>query len=512
MDVLRIAILLIVAICSARSSLLHLDNVFEFESIVNGSVNVLVHFRNHCDGQDDCIAEFLHYSQLQKIAQIFAEDSKKILVADSKAEIISDILWRDSLRTSNNETIAQLISKPFPRLVLFKANKENRECLLELATTLKFSSYEDQPNLQQVVNFVNKNCGTFRNIDGELSREHQIRSKILETLFDPRKETSSECERISDPSPEFFFMNYVLKSKPVIITNALNEWPALTKWTNEYLRNRFSDYSVNIKVTPDGEFEGCEDIKLWEGHEKAIPETVRQKLLVEDMVVVRPADVRMKFWQFMDLLYSDLNASFYLEYTSIKSVLPEMLQDIRNLSFANFFHTAMTNVWLGNGKTLGKLHFDPFDNLMAMISGKKEFIIYDPHHNEDLYEGHIREGELDYDIQTNTFYRKNLIQSTSMVMSPVDIKKPNLERFPLFSNAKQYRCVVSSNEVLYLPSFWWHEVQSYPDDDKRNLAVNFWYEPFLDKEFPCNNCRQFVSEKYDHIITDFNLYSYFDKQ
>lgn len=62
-----------------------------------------------------------------------------------------------------------------------------------------------------------------------------------------------------------------------------------------------------------------------------------------------------------------------------------------------------------------------------------------------------------------------------MVMSPIDIKKPNYERFPLFENTKQYRCVVSTNEVLYLPSFWWHEVQSYPGDDKRNLAgSNHW--------------------------------------
>lgn len=161
-------------------------------------------------------------------------------------EIVSNFAYfftRDSLRISNNETIAQLTSKPFPKLVLFKANKENRygslespiishrECLLELATPLKFLNYEDEADIQKIVNFVNKNCGTFRAINGEytrqenslqlltICREHKIRMKILENLFDPRTETSNECERISNPTPEYFFKNYVLKSKPVIITD-----------------------------------------------------------------------------------------------------------------------------------------------------------------------------------------------------------------------------------------------------------------------------------------------------
>lgn len=61
-------------------------------------------------------------------------------------------------------------------------------------------------------------------------------------------------------------------------------------------------------------------------------------------VVVRPADVSMLFSQFMDLLYSNINASFYLEYTSISSALPKLLEDIEELFFAsksiylNYFH------------------------------------------------------------------------------------------------------------------------------------------------------------------------------
>ena len=49
-------------------------------------------------------------------------------------------------------------------------------------------------------------------------------------------------------------------------------------------------------------------------------------------------------------------------------------------------------------------------------------------------------------------------------------------------------CTVERGDVLYLPSFWWHEVQSSPDEFGKNIAVNFWYHPVFDKEFPCANC------------------------
>ena len=74
------------------------------------------------------------------------------------------------------------------------------------------------------------------------------------------------------------------------------------------------------------------------------------------------------------------------------------------------------------------------------------------------------------------FYRKNLLQSTSMVMSPVDILSPDLNRFPLFRRARRLECTLRPGDVLFMPAFWWHEVQSQPDiRENRNMAVNFWW-------------------------------------
>ena len=99
-----------------------------------------------------------------------------------------------------------------------------------------------------------------------------------------------------------------------------------------------------------------------------------------------------------------------------------------------------------------------------------------------------------------------------MVMSPVDITRPDLDRFPEYAMTAPLRCKIFPGDVLYLPAFWWHEVQSRPSTSPasastpassasaRNMAVNFWYQPFLDKEFPCAECPLDVNRKYRHLL------------
>lgn len=86
-------------------------------------------------------------------------------------------------------------------------------------------------------------------------------------------------------------------------------------------------------------------------------------------------------------------------------------------------------------------------------------------------------------------------------MSPVDILKPDYDRFPKFKDARALNCTINEGDVLFMPSFWWHEVQSYPSEkEQRNVAVNFWYEPFLTKEFPCATCKMDVNPFYRHML------------
>lgn len=79
-----------------------------------------------------------------------------------------------------------------------------------------------------------------------------------------------------------------------------------------------------------------------------------------------------------------------------------------------------------------------------------------PDDNRDLYEGHLREGMYEWDAGHGAVRRGRLQESTSMVNSPVELKDPDLQRFPRFAKAlaRSRRCSVREGETLYLPAFW----------------------------------------------------------
>ncbi|XP_077997049.1 bifunctional peptidase and (3S)-lysyl hydroxylase Jmjd7-like [Glandiceps talaboti] len=317
----------------------------------------------------------------------------------------------------------------------------------------------------------------------------------------------AKCERIPMPSKDEFFQEFLKRSKPVIITDAMQNWDALKKWSNKYLRKLYGDKKIHIKLAPHGEFEGCEPARIWEDHRVfKIPQRVRDQLSVTDLVVVRPAKLDLNFSEFVDMIENKTlkvnNVSAYLEYSSIPEYMPELEDDIQEFPFVKGrLSRRHLNIWISDGNTLGKLHFDPFDNFLCMISGKKQLIIFDPHDNTQMYEGHIPEAILGYQTETGKFRRKKLLDSTSMVMSPIDILDPELKRFPKFSKTYPMNCTISEGEALFMPAFWWHEVQSFPSvTENRNIAVNYWYEPFLTKEFPCPTCKLDVNPFYSHLL------------
>jgi jumonji domain-containing protein 7 len=94
-----------------------------------------------------------------------------------------------------------------------------------------------------------------------------------------------------------------------------------------------------------------------------------------------------------------------------------------------------------------------------------------------------------------------------MVMSPIDIEQPDVERHPRFAAATRVECEVREGDVLYLPAFWWHQVASSPScnaSKPRNLAVNYWFAPFWHSEFPCAECAFDVNRRYDAVLDEYH--------
>lgn len=60
--------------------------------------------------------------------------------------------------------------------------------------------------------------------------------------------------------------------------------------------------------------------------------------------------------------------------------------------------------------------------------------------------------------------------------SSVHLGNPDLAKHPELPKATPYKVRLRPGSVLYLPSYWHHEVHSVPDErEGLNIAVNYWF-------------------------------------
>ncbi len=283
----------------------------------------------------------------------FSEDANR-----SRSSLMDSIIWRRSLTDDVH-------------IAFYERELKDRTCLLSPPKTKYYAhSYAGQLNVEVLVQYVNEKCHTFRTPHGHLTPGGLFHGHIMENLYTPDQPIENCAELNRMPSKMEFFTEYLFRSRPVIIKNAYKDSIPIRKWTREYLRQTFGQKHIHIKLTDDGVFEGVESAHLWRHHHKQhIPPNVKSQLKFPDLVVVRPATSEMLFSDFLDLISSgNVSYSAYLEYSSIPYHMRELEEDIHELPFLDGeLERRQLNMWLSDGNTLGKLHFDPYDNFLCMV-------------------------------------------------------------------------------------------------------------------------------------------------
>ena len=161
-------------------------------------------------------------------------------------------------------------------------------------------------------------------------------------------------------------------------------------------------------VSPHGYFDAAEEAAHWRKKSrksKKVGEAGGAKGVfnaTEEVVIARPGHVSFHFRTFVEQLRKaskDDNPSLYLEYFPLHALASEkpgcssggeecqadgegagggtgsILNDIENLDFANFLFPRQRLFWMGAGKTVGALHFDRNENLMAVVRGGLGFLL-----------------------------------------------------------------------------------------------------------------------------------------
>eukprot|EP00750_Incisomonas_marina_P030556 INCI7614.4.p1 GENE.INCI7614.4~~INCI7614.4.p1 ORF type:complete len:437 (+),score=59.40 INCI7614.4:76-1386(+) len=245
--------------------------------------------------------------------------------------------------------------------------------------------------------------------EGDLSRLgvefESIQNQLFETASKSGSMLHDECPEIAafalENDPESFLKDYVSKNKPVVIRGGAKGWPAIGKWDTSFLRHGVvGDAEVHTKIAPGGIFEGPEPAEWWRDDQtQQIPEIVLPHIESPDTVIVRPATASLTMAEFLDLALefgrgqcTDRNsgicgnAAYYLEYLQLEQYLPELQHDAFVPSYADFLEKTHHNVWIGSSSsstegvpvdhakkpgTVGKLHFDPYENILGVVAGSK---------------------------------------------------------------------------------------------------------------------------------------------
>ena len=311
------------------------------------------------------------FDLMKNLSEIFSLESRVAIGIVNKVgasvtftentDMRSEIKWSRSDKDSNQKR----------DLAFFHLKKEDRSCLiLPIKTVPMAQVVQVRRTLEDLTHFLNIECGTFRDNDGNLTEAGKKRYNILKRLYkvpirhDARKSKYAnynplsiltQCEKTAMPSKEEFINKYLFTSRPVIIKRGASHWMAMTKWSNDYLRDSYGHEEVHIKLTPEGEFEGCDKAEKFDNfaHFK-IPDTVKAKLNFPDLVVVRPATLNIPFSKFLDIIETHMNVSAYLEYSSIPQYFPELEKDLEELEIVkDVLKRVHLNIWLSNGNTLG---------------------------------------------------------------------------------------------------------------------------------------------------------------
>ncbi|XP_072121170.1 bifunctional peptidase and (3S)-lysyl hydroxylase JMJD7 [Mobula birostris] len=265
------------------------------------------------------------------------------------------------------------------------------------------------------------------------------------------------------PTPLEFWRSWLCPNKPFIVQNGISHWPAVSKWTFSYLRERAGEQRVSVAVTPNGYADA----------------------VYRDRFVM-PEERQMLFREFLDIVERKQAADgvFYIQKqcSNLTEEFPELLKDVEShipwMTEALGKSPDAVNFWLGESAAVTSLHKDHYENLYCVISGEKHFILLPP--TDRPFIPYELFQPATYKVNEDGSFDVIDVQNAEKVpWIPLDPLDPDLSRFPEYAHAKPLHCTVRAGEMLYLPSLWFHHVRQ----SHGCIAVNFWYDMEYDIKY-----------------------------
>jgi len=246
------------------------------------------------------------------------------------------------------------------------------------------------------------------------------REWLLETLERQRDLVPSliAIDRVSGLSGEEFLERYYAPNRPVILTGEVADWPALARWTPEYLKAAVGVRPVEFQGerNSDRRFEMDKDVHRRQAPFDVFIDQILQPGAGNDAYITAYNSERNA--EALSVLHADLG--FLDRFLDRAAAVPNGM------------------MWIGPAGTVTSLHHDLTNNFIAQIVGRKRVKLVPAAEIGKLY-------------------------NHQHVFSEIpDLEDPGIDpaRYPRLTELRYYDVLLEPGEILFMPLGWWHQVKS----------------------------------------------------
>ncbi|HCK05570.1 MAG TPA: cupin [Flavobacteriaceae bacterium] len=217
-------------------------------------------------------------------------------------------------------------------------------------------------------------------------------------------------DRVCGLSKKDFLEQYFKPQKPVIIEDAIIDWPAYKRWSFDYMRDVAGD-----KIVP----------------------------LYDD----RPVDHKdgfnephatMNMAEYIDLLQREPTKYRIFLWNLFKEV-PALQNDFKNLDLGLSILKGLPMLFFGGQKSYTFMHYDiDLANIFHIhFQGEKRVVLFDQKQTEFMYK----------------------VPHSLIVREDIDFANPDYEKWPGLCHVHGFEGTLKHGDVLYMPEGYWHYMQ-----------------------------------------------------
>ncbi|KAI1315088.1 hypothetical protein EDD11_001330 [Mortierella claussenii] len=317
-------------------------------------------------------------------------------------------------------------------------------------------------------------------------RFNKLSLKLGEEEVEPRSipDVKHPIPRLHLPTMDAFqqHVNGPTGGTPIIITGAIDHWPAIVRWTDldTICRTAGPDRLVPIEIGK----QYTDD--QWTQKLVTVREFIEQFIVSkcsDDKDEDTDTDTEMEKMKDEDgaRKHKDRQQAQvgYLAQHDLFDQIPRLRRDIDipdycliepNRQYGYYPpDDTLLNAWFGPGGTVSPMHTDPYHNLLAQVVGRKYIRLYAPKETPKLYCFGSSSGD-----EANAAARSEEEKSEQTFLgntSQVNVEDPDLRQHPRFAEAEYVETILCPGEMLYIPFQWWHYIRSL----STSFSVSFWF-------------------------------------